>query len=125
MGQVHLNSMNNAPRIKLCVRIMRNHADAMECDRNNGNPKWGDADKLELNHFYEYESFESLGSNEPSSRGHTKIRCHLIHDANQDGRYKARFVSGCHMTGMNEYTYYSSVVSLQEMQAIQFGDVHR
>ena len=97
----------------------------MEFDRKNGNTKCGDADKLKLNQIYEYELFESLGSNAPTPRGHTNIRCHLIHDAKKDGRYKARFVAGCHMTGMNEYTYYTYVVSLQSMQAIQFGDVRR
>ena len=92
----------------------------MEFDRKNGNRKWGDADKLKLNQIYEYELFESLGSNAPTPRGHTNIRCHLIHDAKKDGRYKARFIAGDHITGMNEDTYYRSVVSLRAMQMFIF-----
>eukprot|EP00957_Ditylum_brightwellii_P195233 14873874-Ditylum_brightwellii.AAC.1 len=34
----------------------------------------------------------------------------------QDGRRKARLVAGCHMTGPNTNTYYSSVVSLRAMR---------
>ena len=123
MRQVHLNPMNNTLRINFSVMITWNRAEAMEFDRKNGNTKWGDVDKLYLNQIYEYKSFESLGSNAPTPQGHTNTRSHLIHDVKEDGRYKDRFVAGCHMTGMNEYTYYSSVVSLQVMQAIQFGDV--
>ena len=57
MRQVHLNSTDNAPRIKFGVRIMRNHEEAMEFDRKNGNIKWSDAEKLDLNQLYEYNSF--------------------------------------------------------------------
>ena len=57
MRQVHLNSTDNAPRIKFGVRIMRNHEEAMEFDRKNSNTKWADAEKLELNQLYEYKSF--------------------------------------------------------------------
>ena len=58
MRQVHLNSTKNEPRTKFGVRIPRNHADAMEFDRNNGKTKWADAEKLYLNQIYEYKSFE-------------------------------------------------------------------
>ena len=57
MRQVHLNSTNDAPRIKFGVRILRNHEKAMEFDRKNDKKKWADAEKLELNQLYEYKSF--------------------------------------------------------------------
>ena len=74
MKQVHLNSTNNAPRIKFGIRVLRNHAEAMDFDRKNGNKKWYDVEKLDLNQIYEYESFQSLGYNAPTPQGHTKIR---------------------------------------------------
>ena len=49
MKQVHLNSTNNAPRIKFGIRVLRNHAEAMDFDRKNGNKKWYDVEKLDLN----------------------------------------------------------------------------
>ena len=120
MRQVHLNSMKNALRIKFGVRIPRNYAEAMDFDRNNGNTKWAGAEKLELNNLYGYESFECLGSNAPTPLGHTNIRCNIIYYAKKYGSYKARFVSGCHMTGMNEDIYYSSIVSLREILMVIF-----
>ena len=57
MRQMHLNSTNNAPRIKFGVRILRNHEEAMEFDRKNDNTKWADAEKLDLNQLYDYKSF--------------------------------------------------------------------
>jgi len=44
----------------------------------------------------------------------------MIYDAKQDGRQKARMVAGGHLTGPNEDTYYSSVVSLRSMRIVLF-----
>eukprot|EP00957_Ditylum_brightwellii_P027516 2080190-Ditylum_brightwellii.AAC.1 len=48
------------------------------------------------------------------------IRVHLVYNVKQDGRCKARCVAGCHMTGTNTSTYYSSVVSLRAMRMMIF-----
>ncbi len=46
----------------------------------------------------DYDSFEDLGQGADIPEGCTKIRCHFVYDAKHDGRYKARFVAGGHMT---------------------------
>eukprot|EP00957_Ditylum_brightwellii_P084751 6444157-Ditylum_brightwellii.AAC.2 len=48
------------------------------------------------------------------------IQVHLVYNVQQDGRCKARIVAGCHMTGPNTDTYYSSVVSLRSMRMVIF-----
>eukprot|EP00957_Ditylum_brightwellii_P121245 9246044-Ditylum_brightwellii.AAC.1 len=69
---------------------------------------------------YEHKAFKSLGKGGRKPKDHTMIRVHLVYDVKQDGRRKARLVTGGHMTGLNTDTYYSSIVSLRAMRMIIF-----
>ena len=108
LRQVRLNSSRRATRIKYGVRIPRDYKEAQEFDRLNKNTMWMDATKLEMDQLYEYQTFipQEKGTRKPP--GYTMIRCHLVYDAKQDGRFKARMCAGGHLTGPNTDTYYSS-----------------
>jgi hypothetical protein len=41
--------------------VPRNHEQAMEFDKNNGNTKWKDAEDKELSQIDEYETFIDKG----------------------------------------------------------------
>jgi hypothetical protein len=55
---------------------------------------------------------------DPSLVGYTKIRCRMIYAVKHDGRHKARYVAGGHLTKEPEESVYSSVVSLQSLRII-------
>ena len=120
LHQARINTMKTGIRIKFGVRIPRDFQEALQFDELNGNTLWQDANKTELEKLHEYDSFESKGKGTVTPDGHKKIRCHMIFDVKQDGRRRARFVAGGHMTGVNDDTCYSSVVSLRGMRMVVF-----
>ena len=116
--QVQLYTLRTATRIKF--KIPRDHAEAMAFDKANGNSLWADAEKLELDQLYEYKSFRIRGRNGSMRKGYTKIRVRMFYDTKQCGKCKPCLVAGGHLTGPNEDTYYSSVVSLKAMRIALF-----
>ncbi len=45
----------------------------MELDRRNGNTRWQDAERLELEQLNEYETFRDLGKGKRAPDGYKKI----------------------------------------------------
>eukprot|EP00957_Ditylum_brightwellii_P137435 10478292-Ditylum_brightwellii.AAC.1 len=80
-----------------------------------GNTLWKEATKDEMDKTHKYKAFKSLGKGGRKPKDHVLIRVHLVYNVEQDGRCKARLVTGGHMTGPNINTYYSIVVSLRAM----------
>ena len=72
----------------------------MELDQKNGNTKWADAEKLEIEQLQSYETFEDNGSKESATcpTGYKRISLHFVYAVKHDGRHKARAVVGGHMT---------------------------
>ena len=67
----------------------------------------------------EYETFKDLGKGTAIPAGYKKITTHLVFDYKpQDGRYKARYVAGGHLTNPPLEDVYSGVVSLRSLQLI-------
>ena len=120
LKQAKLNSSRTAIRIKFGVKVPMNYRQATQFDAENGNTLWGDAVDKEMDQIYEYETLKSAGKHAPIPRDYTKIRVHLVFDVKSDGRRKARLVAGGHMTGPNNDTYYSSVVSFRAMRMVIF-----
>jgi hypothetical protein len=52
--------------------------------------------------------------------GHKKIRAHLVFDVKHDGRHKARYVAGGHLTDVRNESVYSGVVSLRGLRMVAF-----
>ena len=119
INQSRRRSKSNAVNYKFGVRVPRNVKEAYEFDKQNGDTKWADAIKLELDQLREYSTFESIGPTHPPP-GYQSIHCHIIFDCKEDGRRKARFVAGGHMTAPPKGSVYSSVASLRSICMVAF-----
>ena len=94
------------------IQIPRDHDEAMELDKKNGNHTWEEAKNTELLQLHDYTTFQDLGKNGKLPEGYKKIRVHFVYAVKHDGRHKARLVSGGNLTGTPVESVYSSVVSL-------------
>ena len=109
--------------------IYKDYKQALQLDEQNGNSKWYDASKLEMDQINEYKVFQDHGkaqydpkstkvSNAPN--GYQKIRVHLIFAVKHDGRHKARLVAGGHLTPDPIESIYSGVVSIRSLRLVIF-----
>ena len=126
-NQAKLHQLRRAPKYKFGVEVPRDHKHAMELDAKAGNHKWKEAEELEKSQLFDYSTFVDCGkakykgkdvSNVP--KGYKRIRCHMIYDVKHDGRYKARFVAGGHLTAVPSESVYSGVVSLRSLRLVTF-----
>ena len=109
--------------------IPKDYKQALQLDEQNGNSKWYDATKLEMDQINEYKVFQDHGKAQydPKSRkvsnapnGYQKIRVHLIFAVKHDGRHKARLVAGGHLTPDPIESIYSGVVSIRSLRLVIF-----
>ena len=109
--------------------IPKDYKQALQLDEQNGNSKWYDATKLEMNQINEYKVFQDHGKAQydPKSRkvsnapnGYQKNRVHLIFAVIHDGRHKARLVAGGHLTPDPIESIYSGVVSIRSLRLVIF-----
>ena len=115
-------SYKNAPIYMFGHQVPRNHEQAMELDRANGNDHWAVAEDKELKQLMEYETFIDKGKN-PNRQdlaGYKKINLHLVYAVKHDGRYKARIVAGGHLTDAPLESVYSGVVSFRGVRTCIF-----
>jgi hypothetical protein len=120
INQAKLTSYRRNPFWKFGGLVPRNHAQAMELDKQNGNSKWQDAEATKKSQLMEYNTFIGKGIGGVTPNGYKKIRCHMIYDVKHDGRQKARLVTGGHLTNHNTESVYSGVVSLHGIRLIVF-----
>ena len=109
--------------------IPKDYKQALQLDEQNGNSKWYDATKLEMDQINEYKVFQDHGKAQydPKSRkvsnapnGYQKIRVHLIFAVKHDGRHKTRLVAGGHLTPDPIESIYSGVVSIRSLRLVIF-----
>ena len=109
--------------------IPKDYKQALQLDEQNGNCKWYDATKLEMDQINKYKVFHDHGKAQydPKSRkvsnapnGYQKIRVHLIFAVKHDGRHKARLVAGGHLTPDPIESIYSGVVSIRSLRLVIF-----
>ena len=93
---------------------------AQQLDKENGNTKWTECTKLELDQIDDYDTFEDKGTDWEPSKGFKKITVHLVYAVKHDGRHKARLVAGGHLTPVPVESVYSSVVSLRGIRMLAF-----
>ena len=121
LNQTRRQSKNNAIRYKFGVQIPRSVKEAHALDKTNGDTLWAEAIALELLQLNQYNNFEVVGRGRQSlPRGFQLIHCHMVFDVKEDGRRKARFVAGGHMTQPSKDSVYSSVASLRSIRMIAF-----
>ena len=92
---------------------------ALSIDKHNGNNKWAEAIKLEIDQQYDCDTLKDMGK-VSSSKGHKQIRGHFVFDTKHDGRHKSRLVSDGHLTNISLYTIYLGVVSLRGIILVLF-----
>jgi hypothetical protein len=88
-NQAKLHSFRTKPVYMYGFLVPRNHEQAMEFDKNNGNTKWKDAEDKELSQIDEYETFIDKGKGYRPGPDYKKIRVHIIYAVKHDGRHKA------------------------------------
>ena len=107
--------------------IPNNYQEALQLDEQNGNSKWYDATKLEMDQINQSKIFQDHGkakidlksrniSNAPE--GYQKIRVHLIFPVKHDGRHKPRLVAGRHLTPDPIESIYSGVDSIRSLRLV-------
>ena len=102
------------------VRVPNNYHQAMQLDKENGNTKWADCTKLELDQIDEYETLLDKGTDWHPPKEYKKIKVHLVYAVKHDGRHKARLVADGHLTATPVESVYSSVVSLRGVRILTF-----
>ena len=107
----------NGPKYKLGVRVARNIKEALALDKEAGNDLWQQAIKKEMDKIVEFEVFV-VPKDGKIPKDHQRIPCHMIFDVKFDGRRKARFVAGGHLTMDPGEDSYSGVVT---PEAVRLG----
>ena len=109
--------------------IPRDYKHALELDKLNGNSRWYDATKKELEQINDYKAFKDHGTAQydPKSKriinapiGYQKIKVHLVFACKHDGCHKARLVAGGHLTSDPIHSIYSGVVSTRSLRLTIF-----
>ena len=109
--------------------ITRDYKHALEMDKLNGNSRWYDATKKELDQINDYKVFKDHGiaQYDPKSKriinapiGYQKIKVHLVFTCKYDGCHKARLVAGGHLTPDPIHSLYSGVVSTRFLRLTIF-----
>jgi len=101
-------------------QVPRNHTEALELDRVNGNTMWIDAEMTELNQIDEQKSFIDKGVGFNPGSDYKRIQVHMVCAVKHDGRHKARLVAGGHLTETPIDSVCSSVVSLRGVRLLAF-----
>ena len=71
--QEKLHSARSSLRHMFGVCVPRNHEEAMQLDRENGNTKWRDAEIRELDEIHSFNTFESKGKGAKVPEGYKMI----------------------------------------------------
>jgi hypothetical protein len=112
--QAKMKSYHQTPKYKFGYRIPKDYKEALKLDELNQNTKWEDATVTKMSQLKEYECFIDAGmyGQDKPPDGHKKIRAHLVFDIKHDGRHKACYIAGGHLTNISNVSVYSGVVSL-------------
>ena len=120
VNQAKLRSFRSAPQYMYGIEIPKDYLDAVRLDKINGNTKWQDCTRLEMEQLAEYKTFKSIGYKAKVPQGYKRIRAHLVYAVKHDGRHKARYVADGHLTDIPVDSVYSGVVSLKGLRAMIF-----
>eukprot|EP00934_Nitzschia_sp_Nitz4_P004676 Nitzschia sp. Nitz4//scaffold468_size5769//118//5631//NITZ4_009203-RA/size5769-snap-gene-0.0-mRNA-1//-1//CDS//3329552515//4666//frame0 len=122
LNQAKLQSARTSPIFMFGFQVPRNHREAVELDLKNGNTNWQDAERLELQQLYDYNTFRDLGHKNKARvpKQHKVIRVHFVYATKHNGRHKARLVAGGHLTDTPLQSVYSGVVSTRNLRIIVF-----
>ena len=107
INQTKIRQVRRSATYQFGYPIPRDYKHALELDKLNGNSRWYDATKKELDQINKYKVFIDHGraKYDPKSKritnapeGYQKIMVHLVLACKHDGCHKARLVAGGHRT---------------------------
>ena len=106
----HINVLRHhrKGKMKFGVIVPTTVKEAIALDTANGNTLWQDAMAKEMKN--NKIAFQLLGREEHVPVGYKKITCHMNFEVKMDGRRKARYVAGGHLTDPPAFMTYSTVV---------------
>ena len=113
-----LKYRSKQPRYMFGIQVPDDDPEADRLDLANGNHKWAESRKKELNQMDEYNVFRDDGPGDKKPAGYKKINIRMIYSVKHDLRHKARLVAGGHLTDPSEESNYSGVVSLRSLRIL-------
>ena len=112
-------------KFKFGVQVPDNFEEAERLDKQNGDTKWKDSNRLELDQLDEYNVFRDLGKGAEPPPGYKKITLRCIYDVKHNLRHKAQYVAGGHLTDPCKDSAYSGVISLRTLRlALLVGELN-
>ena len=120
INQTKIRQVRRSATYQFGYLIPRDYKHALEMDKINGNSRWYDAAKKELDQINEYKVFidHGIAKFDPKSKRITnapqeyqKIKVHLVVACKHGGHHKARLVAGSHLTPDPIDSIHSGVVS--------------
>ena len=118
LHQAKLKSQRRSVKYMYGYQVPRDVREALELDKQNGNTKWRDSINLEIQQLMDYKTFVDKGKGRVNLPGYQFIRCHMVFAVKHDGRHKARFVAGGHLTNDPVEAVYSGVVSIRSLKLV-------
>ena len=124
INQTKIRQVMRSATYQFGYLIPRDDKHALELDKLNGNSRWYDATKKELDQINKYQVFIDHGRAEyiPKSKRITnapqryqKVKVHWVFACRHDGHHKARLVAG-HLTPDPIDSIYSGVVSARSLR---------
>ena len=103
---------------KFGVQVPFGVRQAIWLDRENGNTRWADALKKEIQQLLDYLTFRILDKGEPPPAGYKKLPHHIVFEVKFDLRHKARLVAGGNWSDVPKEDCYSGVAGIE---AIRLG----
>ena len=83
LNQAKSKAKRAGPKFKFGVLVPRNVKEALEFDKANGNSKWHEAIKAEIDQLMDYETFMDMGEIS-FLQDYKRIHCHFICDVKHD-----------------------------------------
>ena len=96
---------------KFGYQVPCNLQDAYKLDVVNGNSKWAEAIRVEVNKLKDYDVFLAMAEGAEAPEGYSRIPLHWVFDVKHDFRHRARIVAGGHVAPIPDESPLSSVVS--------------
>jgi Reverse transcriptase (RNA-dependent DNA polymerase) len=115
---------SSGPKFQFGIQVPRNVKEAIALDQKNGNNKWQDAMKEEIDSLMKFDTFIDKGNLSYLS-DYKRIIVHFVFAVKHDLRHKARLVAGGHLTDAIDEGAYSSVVQLRTIRiALLAGELN-
>ena len=120
--QAKLRSCRTSPRCKFRCKLPLHsrYENTVKLDNKNGDSKWQDAIRSEIEQQQEYETCKDLGKDGAPPADYKKIRAHFVFDAKHDGRHKARLAADSNLVEAPLSSVYSGAASLRGIRLVLF-----